>query len=50
MPMGSLKIRTQWVVFAALRNEPSLAVADCLVKTKPTADSRALTQNAIGEF
>jgi len=35
--------------FAALRSEPSLAVADGLVKTKPNADSSALTQNAIGQ-
>lgn len=38
---ASLKIRTQWGGFAALRSELNLAVADGLVKTKPIADSSA---------
>jgi hypothetical protein len=36
MPLGGLKIRTQWVVFAARRNEPNLAAADGFAKTNPT--------------
>jgi len=36
--------------FAALRNEPNLAVADGLVKTKPTADQALWPRMPLGEF
>ena len=36
--------------FAALRDEPNLAVADGLVKTKPTADQALWPRMPLGEF
>jgi hypothetical protein len=41
-----LKIRTQWLVFAALRSDSN--VANGFVKTNPTTDSSTLAPDAIG--
>jgi hypothetical protein len=50
MPIGSLKIRTQWAVFAGLRDEPNLYVRRRFGKNEANRRFNRLAQKAFREF